>query len=346
MIAARTSEVRGALLVGSMPLTDAAAVFRFASEHLGRHITRMPDGETGKRINWTQWQLDVFNAVDALTSEMFDVGYLRRPKFRLKPGKTADDVVFPPLGYARAAKDSYHVFRALKQAGEISEGVKFQVCLPTPIAPTVIFVFPEDQRAIEPRYEAAMLAELGDIIAHIPASDLAIQWDTAIEFAILEGILPHALDNPEADLIARLVRLGNSVPVGVELGFHLCYGDSGGRHFKEPDDTSKLAMAANGIAKGLNRKLDWLHLPVPKERSDGQYYLPLRDLHLQPETELYLGLVHAVDGVEGAQKRIASARQYVPRFGVATECGCGRRPPECLPELMKIHAAVSAPVMP
>jgi hypothetical protein len=345
-MAAQSPEVRGALLVGSMPLTDAAAVFKFAAEHLGRHLKRMPDGETGKRINWTQWQLDVFNAVEALTSVMFDAGYLRRPKFRLKPGETADDVVFPPLGYANAAKDSYQVFRALKEAGEIPAGVKFQVCLPTPIAPTVIFVFPENQRAIEPRYEAAMLAELKDIIAHIPASDLAIQWDTAIEFAILEGILPHALDDPERDLIARLVRLGNGVPVGVELGFHLCYGDSGGRHFKEPDNASKLATVANGITEGLNRKLDWLHLPVPKERSDGQYYLPLQDLHLQPDTELYLGLVHATDGVEGARKRIASARQHVARFGVATECGFGRRPPECLPELMKIHTEVSAPVMP
>jgi hypothetical protein len=51
---------RGALLVGSIPLADAAAVFAFASEHRGRHLRRMPDGETGKRINWTQWQRDVF----------------------------------------------------------------------------------------------------------------------------------------------------------------------------------------------------------------------------------------------------------------------------------------------
>lgn len=346
MVVAPPPEVCGALLVGSMPLADSDAVFKFANQHLGRHLKRIPDGETGKRINWTQWQLDVFGAVDALTSEMFDAGYLRRPKFRLKPGKTADDVVFPPLGYAKAAKDSYGVFRALKQAGDVPAAARFQVCLPTPIAPTVIFVFPEHQRSIEPRYEAAMLAELKDIVAHIPADELAIQWDTAIEFAILEGVLPHALANPESDLAARLVRLGNSVPAGVELGFHLCYGDSGGRHFKEPDDTSKLVAMANRIAKDLGRKLNWLHLPVPKERSDGQYYRPLRDLQLRPETELYLGLVHAVDGADGTLKRIAAARQYVSRFGVATECGCGRRPPEVLPELMKIHSEVSAPVRP
>ena len=111
------ADVRGALLVGSMPLADSAAVFAFAAQHLGRHLKRIPDGETGSRINWTQWQVDVFNAVDALESEIFDAGYLRRPRFRLKPGKRAEDVVFPPLGYARAARASYQRFRRYGNPG-------------------------------------------------------------------------------------------------------------------------------------------------------------------------------------------------------------------------------------
>jgi hypothetical protein len=336
--------VRGAHLVGSMPLADSAAVFKFAEQHLGSHLKRIPDGETGARINWTQWQHDVFAAVPALTSEIFDAGYLKRPKFRLKPGAQAEDVRFPPLGYAKAAKASYQVFRSLKKAGTIRQNVRFQVCLPTPIAPIVIFVFPEDQLKLEPRYEAAMLAELEDIVAAVPAAELAVQWDTAIEFAILEGVLPHALANPEAEIILRLVRLGDYVPEPVELGFHLCYGDSGGRHFKEPGDTSKLVSVANGISRGLTRSLDWLHLPVPKERTDPAYYRALGELRLQPDTELYLGLVHASDGVEGAKRRIGSAARYVSRFGVATECGCGRQKTELLAGLMNIHAEISRPV--
>jgi len=336
--------VRGALLVGSMPLVDSAAVFNFAAQHLGHHLRRIPDGETGSRINWTQWQVGVFKAVDALESEIFDAGYLRRPKFRIKAGRSAGDIVFPPLGYASAARESYKTFRALKRSGVIADWTRFQVCLPTPVAPVTIFVFPEHQRAIEPLYEAAMLKELDSIVAYIPPNDLAIQWDTAIEFAILEGVLPHSFDHPETDLMARLIRLGNSVPVPVELGFHLCYGDSGGRHFKEPADASKLVAVANGILRGLTRSLDWLHLPVPKERADEAYFAPLKKLAIEARTELYLGLVHAVDGVAGAEARIAAARNFAPRFGVATECGCGRRKPEILPELMAIHAAVSAPI--
>ena len=78
------TDVRGALLVGSMPLADSAAVFTFAAQHLGRHLKRIPDGETGSRINWTQWQVDVFNGVDALEFEIFDAGYLRRTEVSAK----------------------------------------------------------------------------------------------------------------------------------------------------------------------------------------------------------------------------------------------------------------------
>jgi hypothetical protein len=34
----------------------------------------------------------------------------------------------------------------------------------------------------------------------------------------------------------------------------------------------------------------------------------------------------------------------VGRFGVATECGFGRRPPESIEPLMRLHAEVAAPV--
>ena len=43
---------RGVHLVGSVPLADAEAVFRAANAILGRHLRRIPDGETGERTNW------------------------------------------------------------------------------------------------------------------------------------------------------------------------------------------------------------------------------------------------------------------------------------------------------
>ena len=49
------------------------------------------------------------------------------------------------------------------------------------------------------------------------------------------------------------------------------------------------------------------------------------------------------DGVAGTQSRIAAARSIVTDFGVATECGLGRRPAETISPLLEIHANVSDP---
>jgi hypothetical protein len=58
-------------------------------------------------------------------------------------------------------------------------------------------------------------------------------------------------------------------------------------------------------------------------------------------SRLYLGLVHHKNGVEGTQRRIDTARRHYQRgFGVATECGMGRKPRERVPELLEIQAQV------
>jgi hypothetical protein len=41
---------------------------------------------------------------------------------------------------------------------------------------------------------------------------------------------------------------------------------------------------------------------------------------------------------------IKTAQQVVSGFGMATECGLGRRPTETIAEVLQIHAAIAAPV--
>jgi hypothetical protein len=82
-------------------------------------------------------------------------------------------------------------------------------------------------------------------------------------------------------------------------------------------------------------------MPVPRNRSDGAYFEPLRRLELMPQTELCLGLVHYTDGVEGSKRRLSTAKRYVSDFAIATECGFGRRDPATIPELLRIHADVA-----
>ncbi|HEY7065870.1 MAG TPA: hypothetical protein VII06_30625 [Chloroflexota bacterium] len=341
-MASAAAPPRDVLLVGSVPLTSNEEVFRAVSAALGDRLRRIPDGETGERTDWFVWQVARFQACPQLDAAPAAArGYRTLPKFRLRAGVDPASIDFGRLGYADAAKSSYATFVRLQREGVVPRGVRFQVCLPSPLAPASAFSEPDALPATAPAYEAALLCELDEIAAAIPHDALAVQWDVAVEFGALDGLGPPPTPERKQAILDRLVRIGNRVPADVELGYHLCYGDYGHKHFKEPTDTSVLVEVANAIAAGLTRPLTWLHLPVPRDRDDAAYFAPLRGLRLPPETELYLGLVHHTDGVDGTRRRIATAERVVPAFGIGTECGFGRRPPETVPELLRIHAAVA-----
>ncbi|WP_228835628.1 hypothetical protein [Nocardia abscessus] len=297
------------------------------------------------RDNWVVWQLPKMQAhPDLETVPPPSPEYGPSERVQPKPGVDAASVDFGPLGYAEAALDSWQVFRQLREEGIIPAGTRFQVSLPTPIAVIGAFVA-GPQGELERRYEARLLDELGVIVAAISPNDLAVQWDAAVEFAIFEGIFPSwfGSDYPTQleEVGQRLVRLGAAVPEPVELGYHLCYGDFGHRHFAEPADTGRLAAVAGRVLAGLDRPVNWIHLPVPRSRTDAEYFAPLAGLALPPETDLHLGLVHATDGRAGALQRIEAARRVISEFGIATECGMGRRPADQIPALFDLHAELA-----
>jgi hypothetical protein len=82
-------------------------------------------------------------------------------------------------------------------------------------------------------------------------------------------------------------------------------------------------------------------MPVPVERDDDAYFEPLEDLALKPATRLYLGLIHDTDGEDGTLRRLETARRHAGDFGIATECGFGRRPPESIAALIDLHARLA-----
>ncbi|MDQ6773452.1 MAG: class I SAM-dependent methyltransferase [Candidatus Dormibacteraeota bacterium] len=334
----------GVHLVGSIPLASAAEVFETLAGRLGDRLRRVPDGETGPRADWIVWQYPVLSS-----RPQFEVAppvqdqYRPLPKLRLKDGERAENVHFGELGYASAAKSSYRIFAGLKRDGKIPAGCRFQVALPTPLAPVSAFIAADQQAAVEPIYEARLLQELAEILDVVPHDQLAIQWDANFEFGMLEGVFPAWFSEVRAGIMERLLRLSRHVPADVELGYHLCYGDTHHQHFKEPEDARKLVLVANGLSSSLDRPLNWVHMPVPRGRTDPEYFAPLADLRLRSESELYLGLVHLSDGAAGTRRRIEAAVRVVQGFGVATECGWGRRPAATIPELMEVHVQVSQP---
>jgi hypothetical protein len=103
-----------------------------------------------------------------------------------------------------------------------------------------------------------------------------------------------------------------------------------------------MVAMANRLTDGIERPIQLIHMPVPRDRSDDAYFAPLKNLRLKPTTELSLGLVHHTDGVAGTRRRLVAAEKRVKDFSIATECGFGRRLPETIPELLRIHAEVAA----
>jgi hypothetical protein len=333
---------RPILLVGSVPCESSSEVFHLLSNELGDLAPRYPDGETGKRINWVRWQRHVFE--DNPRLQMVDVkkipGFqdaLSRPFYSLKQGTDLGGFAFKKLGYAQEAIESYGKFVQLKQSGDLPPSVKFQVCLPTAVSVLTVFVLKEDRAIVESAYEAAMKREVDEMAAAIPAADLAIQWDIANEIIGYDGGLELHYSDALHGSVDRIVRQISFVPSGAEAGIHLCYGDPGHKHVIEPKDTATCVSFANAICSKATRKVDWIHLPIPRGWESPEYYTPLANLRVQPETKIYLGLVHHTDGIDGTNRRIALASKRLANFGIATECGFGRRDPKTIRDLLKIH---------
>jgi hypothetical protein len=337
-------------LVGSVPMADARQVFATVSAALGPRIKRLPDGETGERGDWITWLEPAFakNPAFVKSGEFFRVhsSGTGRERYALKPGLRPEQVRFDNLFYADIAKLSYGVFKELKDAGKIPAGTKFQVDLVP--AHSVIWLFLVDalHAPIDPIYNDALKREIDKIAATIPHDELAIQFDVASAvFARLERNEASSYGRSKAEMQETfadiVVDLGNRVPAGVDLLYHLCYGDSNHRHVVEPTDMSDMVEFSNRVSRQIARPIELIHMPVPRNRSDDGYFAPLRRLELQPGTELCLGLVHHTDGVEGTRQRLDTAKKYANVFSIATECGFGRRDPRTIPELLRIHAEVA-----
>lgn len=332
-------------LVGSIGLDSVEEVFGTVGPLLGRRLKRIPDGEVGPRRLWVSFQYPLLRSSPYLRPD--PSGEVRPtnkfPKLCLAEGVAAGEVTFGELGYAREAKGSYLDFCAARDRGDIPEGVRFQVCLPTPMGVTYAFCTTRDVVAIDGAYEKAMVREVERICAAIPHRDLCIQWDFCHEMIILDGQPQNQFPTVKAsmdDIMQRMRRICAAVPADVELGVHLCYGDFAAKHFNEPKDMGAMVTVANAMAQAVARRIDYIHMPVPIGRSDDAYFAPLRNLEYS--NEVYLGVVHAADGAQGTNRRMATAAKYAPKFGIACECGIARaRKAELVRRVLQIHAEVA-----
>jgi hypothetical protein len=333
--------------VGSIPLPDAETVFRTLSASAGRHLKRLPDGETGVRKTWIKFLQDVLASNPAIEVAhdlppfkfvQWDGKWMREiPRLRLRPGARPDPTSFE-TGYAAMAIESWGLFDRLQQDGAIPAGVKFQISLPTPIAPTYNNMVPSDRAGLLPALTQHFVGEIEKIAAALPNDRIAIQWDVCQEVLAWEGYYEQGPVDVRTETVDVLRKIGNAVPEAIDVGYHLCYGSPADEHMVQPKDAAIMAEIVGATVAGVRRPIQFFHLPVPKPRVDDGYFAPLETLRLAEQTELYLGLVHYDDDA-GNAARLAAARRFIRVDGIATECGMARGDPARLPGLLAAHVA-------
>ncbi|UFS97557.1 hypothetical protein [Nocardia huaxiensis] len=318
------SALPGVHLCGSLPFERTRDAFQWIGAEFGNHVHRVPD-ETGVRAGFIFTQRPCFADNPAFEpAEPVPGQMIPLTCARLRDDTAPADVRFERFGYADAARASFDAFRQAKLDQVLPGDAKFLFPIPSPLTPVAIFVAPESQLDVLPAYTARLRESVHEILDALPHSELAIQWDVPVEVVSWEGMMPNPL-HTKARLLESMVALGDWIPGDIELGYHLCYGNSETFAHPSAPDTSGLAEIWSGLHARVSRPIDFVHLSVPLEWRTPEHFRSLATVDFDADTELFLGLVHHQDGVAGARQRAQAAAQVIDHpFGISTECGMGR----------------------
>jgi hypothetical protein len=343
------------LLVGNIPAGSTREAFRVAAASFGDLVFALPDGETGPRAGWVGYERERLirpnAAVEVVAETTSPTGVPRHayesPVFRLRPG--APPIRFGSWPRVDDAIESYEVFTALRAAGVIPEGLRFQVGLPFPVSALIGLraSFSEDYPVALRAFTDLVRREVARMLAVIPPADLAIQWDIAFETLDIEGVLawtPH--DGSGWDRFAHAVdAIPRLVPDDVLVGYHLCYGTFPEWPMYEARDMSVLVRMANYAFAASGRPVDWVHMAGPRylRSEDESFFAPLSSLAVG-DARVFLGIVLPVDGEPGLRRRVTTASRFLPDFGVALYCGFrvapGTTPAQAIREHEEVVRAV------
>ena len=345
------------LLIGGVAGDSAEEIMRLVGPAIGDLAVGITDGESGIRRAWV-----LFVAYRTWLHQP-NLNLLRKPKgiagmpeyiasgyddlYQFEVPADIKSLHVETLHYATEAAASYTIFRRLRRAAIVPRHARFQVCLPFPEDAARLFAASaRDMSIMVDAYVDALRREIAAICEAIPPRDLVIQFDVnweviAIEYGDCTGEDPlryRAAGDPLLRFIGYVKTCSEAIPIDAKLGFHLCYGDLAHKHYREPVDLTTCVMLANRIKQNALRRVDYVHMPVPRDRSDDRYFAPLGDLDIG-DTVLYIGLVHYTDGAPGTLRRLKTfKRHFVGPSGVTTECGIGRRPPgQDMRTLFQIH---------
>ena len=159
-----------------------------------------------------------------------------------------------------------------------------------------------------------------------------------------------ASPGPLGQITPGLARCAGQVPADVPVGMHLCYGDAGHQHFKQPESLAVQVQVANAVTSAASRPVNWFSFTVPQAQRDSDYFAPLADLRTGPETELYFALVPYYPARQAAgttAQQVAHIEAHLAKslagsrdWGICTECGMGRVQAGDVPTLLDLHRTV------
>jgi hypothetical protein len=119
----------------------------------------MTDGETGERHYWISFQTRKFERMPEFETVSVTKPYETAsdappmPQLRLAEGASAEMINWPNLGYADEYTKSFATFDRMQSEGTIAAEVRFQLQYPTPLAPVVRTIAPDDLPSVAPCYE-------------------------------------------------------------------------------------------------------------------------------------------------------------------------------------------------
>lgn len=113
---------RGCLLVGGVPLKDAETVLTTCTDALPGRLAAIPDGETGKRIQYTQFQISLFPQ----KSLAFDGKMALSDEEIAKLTQELKQSTFE-TGYDTAAFTCYGMFKRLRNEGKLQRRLSFKL---------------------------------------------------------------------------------------------------------------------------------------------------------------------------------------------------------------------------
>jgi len=148
----------------------------------------------------------------------------------------APDAATFETGYADMAIASWKLFERLQREGVIPTAVKFQISLPTPIAPTYNNMVPTDRPALIPMLTKHLLSEVAAIARALPHDRIALQ---------LSG---NPLGLSHDDMVIEQSKSTSTALLSANInGSTLCAVDVGGSFGRDLSGQGEKAMTAFAV---------------------------------------------------------------------------------------------------